>query len=469
MNRQGVTDSLLRLLFTGELGLQCLTALVLTGLTGTIMYGLWRLICQWQRKKNAVKLQFYLFRLTVLGFCVPLLYLLYSAHSLGMNPGARSGPFLLGTRMMCFWANVLLLFWMCGAGAQLKEKWQERRQFLRAIAFARVCGEEYTATLQTLCRKLHIRKKIRLCDCTAVLSPAINGICCPVIYLDGQTYSVSEMETILTHELIHFLHGDLVQRWLLQLLSVVYWFHPLFSAGTLYEVNRQISEAYCDSAVCEQMEQTSYIRTLLTIVLRSTAPEKDPVDTGCALAESVKDVCSRIGQMEKNRSCKAVKGVLAVCCVLAFAAGSVTVAYGAGTAVSAGYEIMYWNSGDDWQEERTDNVATDMYEDVSVYAHSENVVWQLPPGSIVESNAFFHKKGRICVRLETDGQEDRLCVGVITPDGQRRYCVKNDGEQTFLADESGRYRIFVWNRGRSVIQSRLSFAGNIKGALTDPF
>ena len=44
MNRQGVTDSLLRLLFTGELGLQCLTALVLTGLTGTIMYGLWRLI-----------------------------------------------------------------------------------------------------------------------------------------------------------------------------------------------------------------------------------------------------------------------------------------------------------------------------------------------------------------------------------------------------------------------------------------
>lgn len=29
------------------------------------------------------------------------------------------------TIMQCFWANVLLLFWMCGAGAQLKEKWQE--------------------------------------------------------------------------------------------------------------------------------------------------------------------------------------------------------------------------------------------------------------------------------------------------------------------------------------------------------
>ena len=74
MNRQGVTDSLLRLLFTGELGLQCLTALVLTGLTGTIMYGLWRLICRWQRKKNAVKLQFYLFRLTVLGFCTTFIF-----------------------------------------------------------------------------------------------------------------------------------------------------------------------------------------------------------------------------------------------------------------------------------------------------------------------------------------------------------------------------------------------------------
>ena len=461
MNNPGVIEKILQFLFNSEFGLQCLTALVLTGLCGTIMYGLWRVICQVQQKKNAVKLQYHLFRLTVLGFCVPVLYLLYGVRSLWMNPGARSGPFLLGTRMMCFWANVLFLFWLCGVAKQWKEKWRERHQFRQATAFARTCSGEKAEFLRSLCRKRHIRKQIRLCESTAVQSPSIDGIWHPVIYLDGQSYSWSEMETILTHELTHFLHGDLVQRWLLQLLSVVYWFHPLFSTGKIYEENRRISEAYCDSTVCDLMEQRSYIRSLLTIILRENRSEKQQTETGCALAESASEVCDRIAQMEKNSTCKAIKGLAALICVLFFGVASVTAAYGAGTVFSAGYEMVYWNSSDDWQEETFYSSMKRQDKKTAEHGEPENTVWQLQPESIVESKALYCRKGQICVQTETDRPDEKLCIGVITPEGIRRYSTESgDLQQIFSIEKSGRYRIFVWNRGQSAVQIKLRVTAN---------
>ena len=459
MSKPGIVEVILQMLFTGELGLQGLSVLMLTGLCGTIMYGLWRMICRLQQQKNAVKLQFYLFRLTVTGFCVPVLYVWYSVRSLWMNPGARSGPFLLGTRMMCFWANVLFFFWLWGGGKRLREKWRERYQLRQTAAFARTCSGEKDELLRSLCRKRHIQKQIRLCESTAVQSPSIDGIWHPVIYLDSQSYSWSEMETILTHELTHFLHGDLVQRWLLQLLSVVYWFHPLFSTGKIYEENRRISEAYCDSTVCGLMEQRSYIRSLLTMVLRENRPVKQQTETGCALAESASEVCDRITQMEKNSTCKAIKGLAALACILVFSVASVTAAYGAGTVYSAGYEMVYWNSGDDWQEEMLYCSSETGDETVSRYRKSENAVWQLEPENIVESKAFYCGQGQICVKMETDRPDEKLCVGVITPEGIRKYSTKSgDQQQIFLTEKSGRHRIFVWNRGQSVVQVRLIVA-----------
>lgn len=458
MNNPGVIEKILQFLFNSEFGLQCLTALVLTGLCGTIMYGLWRVTCRLQQKKNAVKLQYHLFRLTVLGFCVPVLYLLYGVRSLSMNPGARSGPFLLGTQMMCFWANVLFLLWLWVIGKRLKEKWRERRQFRQATAFARTCSEEREKVelLRNLCRRMHVRKQIRLCESIAIQSPSIDGTWHPVIYLDGQPYSQSEMETILTHELTHFRHGDLIQRWILQILSVVYWFHPLFSTGKIYEENRRISESYCDSTVCDLIEQRSYIRSLLAIVLRENRLEKQQTETGFALAESASEVCGRIAQMEKNSKCKAIKGLAALACILAFCAVSVTAAYGAGTFVAVGYETIYWNSGDDWQEEMLFRLSETGDETVSQYRKSENTVWQLEPENIVESKAFYCGQGQICVKLETDRPDEKLCVGVITPEGIRRYSTKSgDQQQIFLTEKSGRYRIFVWNRGQSATQVRL--------------
>lgn len=461
MNNPGVIEKILQFLFNSEFGLQCLTALVLTGLCGTIMYGLWCMICRLQQQKNAVKLQFYLFRLTVTGFCVPVLYVWYSVHSLWMNPGARSGPFLLGTRMMCFWANVLFFFWLWGVGKRVQEKWRERHQFRQATAFARTCSEEKDELLRSLCRKRHIQKQIRLCESTAVQSPSIDGIWHPVIYLDSQSYSRSEMETILTHELTHFLHGDLVQRWLLQLMSVVYWFHPLFSTGKIYEENRRISEAYCDSTVCGLMEQRSYIRSLLTIILRENRSEKQQKETGCALAESASEVCDRIAQMEKNSTCKAIKGLAALECILVFSVASVTAAYGAGTVYSAGYEMVYWNSSDDWQEETFYSSMKRQDKKTAEDGESENTVWQLQPESIVESKALYCRRGQICVQAETDRPDEKLCIGVITPEGIRRYSTESgELQQIFSIEKSGRYRIFVWNRGQSAVQIKLRVTAN---------
>ena len=56
----------------------------------------------------------------------------------------------------------------------------------------------------------------------------VTGLFHPVIVVPTLTLSQQEWYYVLSHETAHYLHGDTIYIWLIELLRVVFWWNPLF-------------------------------------------------------------------------------------------------------------------------------------------------------------------------------------------------------------------------------------------------
>lgn len=90
----------------------------------------------------------------------------------------------------------------------------------------------------------------RLCQSTAITSPAVAGLFRPILLLPSgfpQTFSTHEARLVLKHELMHLKRGDMLMNALLCLLMALHWFNPLLWFA--FHKARIDREAACDEDV----------------------------------------------------------------------------------------------------------------------------------------------------------------------------------------------------------------------------
>lgn len=109
-------------------------------------------------------------------------------------------------------------------------------------------------------------KKFRLVQSKEIETPMIFGIWKPCIFLPEAKLSPKEWQYIFRHELSHYYHGDLYIKYLLTLLTVVYWWNPF-----VHILSKQISkvlELRTDYAVIRPLnndERLDYASCLLNM------------------------------------------------------------------------------------------------------------------------------------------------------------------------------------------------------------
>jgi beta-lactamase regulating signal transducer with metallopeptidase domain len=151
-----------------------------------------------------------------------------------------------------------------------------------AVALARwhVCWRKLCRTRQIedprlaglvaeLCRRLAVRRKVRLLITESPLGPAVVGLVRPTIVLPAAIVREklpAELAPLLAHELIHIRRGDL---WigLLQTLAVAsWWFHPLVRLASRL-VTRE-AERCCDEETIAHLgcDPAAYARSLLDVL-----------------------------------------------------------------------------------------------------------------------------------------------------------------------------------------------------------
>lgn len=162
-------------------------------------------------------------------------------------------------------ANWALLVWLMGAFLftvrMLGGFYFLNRLKSRAIP---ITDSEWVEKMATLCKSLKIKGKVLLKQSGRVSSPLVMGVIKPVIIFPMgliQALPTDEIEAILVHELAHIKRKDFLINIVINLLQVVYFFHPAF-----WWLKAQLDaerEYHCDDITLHQLgKKLTLIRAL---------------------------------------------------------------------------------------------------------------------------------------------------------------------------------------------------------------
>jgi len=160
----------------------------------------------------------------------------------------------------------MCIFYILGLvanGLKLGRDWNKIRLIKKSLLQA----EQMQQYINTLSKKLEIRKKIQLKFSTLIDVPCVVGYLKPLILLPvslSTSLSACEVESILLHELSHIKRNDYLVNLLQQAVSVVLFFNP-FTHLINSLINRE-RENSCDDLVIEKTgKPLIYARALLKL------------------------------------------------------------------------------------------------------------------------------------------------------------------------------------------------------------
>ncbi|HBY3150304.1 TPA: M56 family metallopeptidase, partial [Clostridioides difficile] len=117
---------------------------------------------------------------------------------------------------------------------------------------------------KNLLKELNIKKKIELRGSDELISPAGMGLFKSYIFLPDYPYSKDELTWILKHELMHFKNKDILIKFLVLSVRIIYWFNPL-----VYVMSNKVNldcELCCDESVltdCSLKDKKEYALALI--------------------------------------------------------------------------------------------------------------------------------------------------------------------------------------------------------------
>lgn len=125
--------------------------------------------------------------------------------------------------------------------------------------FDRILSEKHFAS----CR-------FRIKESATLNSPFVTGFIHPVIVVPTLALSEQEWYYVLSHETVHYLHGDTLYKLLIEFLSIVFWWNPLF-----YLFRKKIGIYIEESAdllateLLDDMEKMEYLECLVHVAKES--------------------------------------------------------------------------------------------------------------------------------------------------------------------------------------------------------
>ena len=164
----------------------------------------------------------------------------------------------------------LVILWAVGAAAFLV-RWAWMRCLLaaRVRTSARVPEPETQREFRQLCRKMHIRRPVRLLEMEDITSPALTIGLRPTVLLPSFLAGADRAQArrfALLHELTHLKRGDdLILLWY-GVLRCLWWFHPV--VYLMEKPFRMDMESACDARAVRGMsrqEKLAYAALLLEL------------------------------------------------------------------------------------------------------------------------------------------------------------------------------------------------------------
>jgi len=180
------------------------------------------------------------------------------------------------TRGRGSWPGLILAVW--GLGVLALTGWYalRARRFRRLVNNAKPAPEEFRRVLMQTAAALGCPITVSLYSSTRIASPVMTGLVRPRIILPERLLApehLSDLPAILAHELIHVRTRDLLWSHLLQVPTILLWFHPL--AWGMRMAHATACEKACDAAAADYFGNVeSYSAVLARVALALVAAHR---------------------------------------------------------------------------------------------------------------------------------------------------------------------------------------------------
>lgn len=433
----------------------------LTVLTGSIFTGFWYLATHILERKGNARRIYQLLKFTMTGYLIPVFFLILlvyprlTKHIHGYL--FVTSPFIRVVLM------VLFVVWLLGFGACCLI------YIPRFLNFRSVCRSCIPAPIavqkvaERLCRELKVRNRVKIKQSYIVAVPFITGIFRPCIYLPMREYPESQLEMVLTHELVHYKYHDAVWKPIFVAATCIFWFNPL-----VWLVSKQFqkwAEANCDLYCCKnKYEFKEYFNGILLMVSDAFLQIGTFAPTW---QEGKSELYWRVENMAINLKQKPNRLVTTIVTI-----GTVLLSTVATFATEEGirkvYGYVYEETAIKIEEEP--QVIVDDYEELigdisdfdgmEIIVHDGEPIGRALPINDTIQNGQVHQYGPIAknsgdtiyVSVSIEPTDKYVEVGIIEPDGKTR-CVKtwDNFVHTFTLTKTGNYQVFISNKSGSTV------------------
>jgi beta-lactamase regulating signal transducer with metallopeptidase domain len=165
----------------------------------------------------------------------------------------------VSTIFLTIWIAGIIIYWLRVASRQIRF-----RKYTLSLNEAK--DQRINSLLTQITGQSKSKIKVILVPASYTASPILTGLFRPVIYLPDISFTDTELEYILRHELIHYLHKDLWIKILLNIVISIFWWNPLMQilkkdANHLLELK---SDLILVRNLSEEM-RTQYLEVLLKV------------------------------------------------------------------------------------------------------------------------------------------------------------------------------------------------------------
>lgn len=437
-----------------------------TSLSGAIVSVVWFAIGRLLEKAGFLHITYILLKVAILFWVVPITYgvlllrtMTYGDVHRSISPGFSITPTILQT------ATVFCAAWSIGAAIGMAQYIVQRIKITRMMKHATFCSKEVEQQFAQRCAaEGSYARRVRVRQSYQIEIPRVTGILHPIVVLPVERYSVEERDVVFRHELTHVKHHDILFRNLTMLLCIIHFMNPF-----AWWLNRQMlkwSEYACDYEICCRNHK---LKKYYDVILNMAEKSMNAQFLSVQLLESESELQERMKHVmkcykKKNKS-KFVAGMLVACITLISGSSVYAVSAASVSADEQWKNATVVEAKENTTQELDVEEATELIEmtetsrarniqaslgEVEVLSAKSglyNFYWNVKAGKEIYSPSFRATSSQtISVTGRTSPATKYLKVGIIEPDGKRRYIsAKGAFDHTFKLTKTGTYAIYAEN------------------------
>jgi beta-lactamase regulating signal transducer with metallopeptidase domain len=197
------------------------------------------------------------------------------------------------------WINterVVLILWALGAlFFTITRLWKSLNSKLRfSSSTPAIPGDPVLEDFKALCNERHLKRTPWLLYNDSIAGPQTTGVLRPSILVPSTFGGIpqDQRHMVLLHELAHIQRIDIAWRILLEILSIVFWFHPLVWLA-LKSYDLQVEKACDDAVLHAQYPAAKYGEALLASIKGSAHSRTSAVSSPKQLRPRMFSVVSK--------------------------------------------------------------------------------------------------------------------------------------------------------------------------------